>query len=50
MPEDDDMNEDDFDGYLDDDDLTTDGDESLSPTEDPASSSPQADDDAGESI
>ena len=47
MPEDDDMSEDEFDGYLDDDDLTTGGDESLSPTEDAASSSSQADDDVG---
>ena len=41
------MSEDEFDGYLDDDNLTTGGDESLSPTKDAASSSSQADDDAG---
>ena len=39
MPEDDDMSEDKFEGYLDDDDLLSGGDESHTPTDDPAESS-----------
>ena len=49
MPEDDDMSEDEFEGYLDDNDLIT-GDDSHTPTDDPADSSmtsTQADDHAG---
>ena len=50
MPEDDDMSEDEFEGYLDDDDLINGDDETRTPTDDPADSedsSTYADDDAG---
>ena len=50
MPEDNDMSEDEFEGYLDDDDLINGDDETRTPTDDPADSedsSSYADDDAG---
>ena len=50
MPEDDDMSEDEFEGYLDDDDLINGDDETLTPADDSANSedsSTYADDDAG---
>ena len=49
MPEDDDMSEDKFEGYLDDDNLTASGDNSHDPSDDAhdSDSSPQSDGDAG---